>query len=264
LPAEIQALLQPKCQPCHGTTPLPTVPSSLMTVDDFARPSKSSPGQTVGEVTLMRVTTTDAKLRMPPVPGTPLTTAEIQSLQSWVSAGTPPAACDPGVGSRDAGAPADAGPDPFTVPARCTSGTTWTGGLRESPLMQPGEACVACHEKGEAPRLAFGGTVYPSAHEPSQCNGANGTSSAQGAEVVLVDGAGMTFTAKVNAAGNFYANARVAVTPPLRAKVVYMGRERLMIAAVPNGDCNACHTQKGTTTVTTPGSLPAPGRIILP
>jgi hypothetical protein len=130
--------------------------------------------------------------------------------------------------------------------------------------MQPGEPCVACHQKGEAPRLAFGGTVYPSAHEPSQCYGANGTASAQGAEVVLVDAAGMTFTAKVNAAGNFFVRATTVVTPPIRAKVVFMGRERVMIAAVPSGDCNACHTQKGTTTVTTPGSLPAPGRIILP
>jgi hypothetical protein len=172
----------------------------------------------------------------------------------------PPAPCDPAATPADGGASPDAAPDPFAVPARCTSGTNWTGGLRESPLMQPGEPCVACHAKpGEAPKLSFGGTVYPSAHEPSQCNGANGTSSAQGAEVVLVDAAGMTFTAKVNAAGNFYASARTPVTPPLKAKVVFMGRERVMIAAVPSGDCNACHTQKGTTTLTTPMALAAPG-----
>ena len=264
LPAEVQGFLQLRCQPCHGNPPLPTVPGSLMTVDDFARPAKSNPALTMAEASLMRVTTTDAKLRMPPVPATPLTTAEIQTLQRWIGDGMPPAACQPG--AADGGASADAGvaPDPFAVPARCTSGTTWTGGLRESPLMQPGEPCVACHQKGEAPRLAFGGTVYPSAHEPSQCYGANGTASAQGAEVMLVDAAGLTFTATVTAAGNFFVRATAPLTPPLRTKVAFLGRERVMIAAVPDGDCNACHTQKGTTTVTTPGSLPAPGRIILP
>jgi hypothetical protein len=266
LPPEIQSILGPKCQLCHGSPPLLNVPASLTSAEDFARPAKTNPALTIADSTLMRVTTTAANLKMPPAPGTPLGAAEIQTLQTWIAAGAPPAACDPGASGADGGAtsPPDAGPDPFAVPPRCTSGTNWTGGLRESPLMQPGEACVACHDKGEAPRLAFGGTVYPSAHEPSQCNGANGTSTAQGAEVVLVDAAGMTFTAKVNAAGNFYASARVPVTPPIRAKVVFMGKERLMIAAVPSGDCNVCHTQKGTTTVTTPGSLPAPGRIILP
>jgi hypothetical protein len=265
LPVEIQSILGPKCQLCHGNPPLPTVPGSLMRTDDFARPAKSNPALTMAQSTMMRVTTT-ANLRMPPVPGTPLAAAEIQTLQAWIAAGSPPASCDPGSSGADGGttSPPDAGPDPFAVPARCTSGTNWTGGTRESPLMQPGEACVACHAKGEAPRLAFGGTIYPSAHEPSQCNGASGTGSAQGAEVVLVDAAGMIFTAKVNAAGNFYVSARTPVTPPIRAKVVFMGRERVMIAAVPSGDCNGCHTQKGTTTLTTPGALPAPGRIILP
>jgi hypothetical protein len=236
------------------------VPGSLMTSDDFALPAKSNPSLTMAESTMMRVTSASTMLRMPPVPATPLTTAEIQTLHTWISAGHPPAACNPGTTSPDGGAasPPDAGPDPFAAPAKCTSGTMWTVG--ETAGMRPGEACVACHTRGEAPRLSFGGTVYPSAHEPNECNGTG----AQGAEVVVVDAAGMTFTAKVNAAGNFYASASVPVMPPLKAKVVFMGRERLMIGAVPSGDCNACHTQKGTTTVTTPGSLPAPGRILLP
>jgi hypothetical protein len=263
LPAEIQSVVGLRCQLCHRNPPLPTVTGALMTTDDFALPAKSDPKITMAESVMMRVTTTNAMLRMPPVPAAPLTTAEIQTLQTWIGAGFPPAMCDPGSGNGDGGVagPPDAGPDPFAAPAKCTSGTNWTGGLRESPLMQPGEPCVACHAKGEAPRLSFGGTVYPSAHEPSQCNGGPGT---QGAQVVVVDAAGMTFTAQVNAAGNFYASARVLVTPPLKAKVVFQGRERVMIGAVPSGDCNTCHTQKGITTLTAPGALPAPGRIILP
>jgi hypothetical protein len=126
--------------------------------------------------------------------------------------------------------------------------------------MQPGVACIACHSRGEGPRFAFGGTVYPSAHEPDQCNGA----AAQGATVVVVDSAGTSVMATVDGSGNFYARGRVTLTPPLKAKVVFMGRERIMIGAVPSGDCNACHTQKGTTTVTTMGAPTAPGRILLP
>src|SRR4051812_19855121 len=43
LPAEIQALLGPRCQLCHGNPPVPTVPGSLMRTDDFSRPAKSNP-----------------------------------------------------------------------------------------------------------------------------------------------------------------------------------------------------------------------------
>jgi hypothetical protein len=258
VPADVQQVLGSRCQLCHGARPLATVPSSLVTAADFARAAKSNPAMTVGEVTLMRLTTTDPKLRMPPAPADPLTPDEIQTLRAWFDAGMPPSTCG------DAGATVDPGPDPYAVAPRCTSGTTWTGGNRESPLMQPGEPCVACHSSGEAPRLSFGGTIYPSAHEPSQCYGASGVASAQGAAVVVVDATGKSVTASVNAAGNFYVSARAALTPPLKAKVTFMGRERVMIGAVDSGDCNACHTQKGTTTSVAPATVPAPGRILLP
>jgi hypothetical protein len=126
--------------------------------------------------------------------------------------------------------------------------------------MEPGAACVACHARGEGGRLSFGGTVYPTAHEPTLCNGADGTSSAGGAVVTVADATGKSWMAPVNAAGNFYLTT--TMTPPFRAKVTFMGRERVMASAVPSGDCNACHTQAGTTTVS--GGLNAPGRIILP
>jgi cytochrome c553 len=106
------------------------------------------------------------------------------------------------------------------------------------------------------PRFAFAGTVYPSPHEPNRCWGVSG-----GAQVVVMDASGRTFTAPVNAAGNYYMGGQ-NLTPPLRAKVTFMGRERIMIGSVPHGDCNRCHTQTGNTTVT--GGPKAPGRIILP
>jgi hypothetical protein len=161
--------------------------------------------------------------------------------------------------------------------------------------MNPGMACVSCHRRREGggdddvepmlvrkdgegeggegrgggegeggddeggPRLAFAGTVYPSAHEPNRCMG----SDSRGAQVVILDSAGRTFTAEVNGAGNYFMLAsQASPRPPLRAKVVFQGRERVMIGAVPSGDCNACHTQNGSTVVA--GGPRAPGRILLP
>jgi hypothetical protein len=266
LPTEIQSVLKDRCQLCHGNPPIPGVPGALVTRDDFLRPAKTDPSKTMADVVMMRVTTT-SNLRMPPVPAAPLTAAEIQTLNDWLNAGMPLVGCTMtggGGSSPDGGTPppVDAGPDPFAAPAKCTNGMVTR--RTEGPSMDPGVACIACHARGEGPRFAFGGTVYPSAHEPDECNGANGTTTALGASVVVVDSKGVSATATVNTAGNFYAGRTIALTPPLKAKVVFMGRERLMIGAVPSGDCNACHTQKGTTTITGMAAAVAPGRILLP
>jgi hypothetical protein len=272
VPANVHQILQSRCLICHGDPPLAGVPASLASYAGLSRPSKSDPTKTVAEVSLVRVALSGGASRMPPVPGDPLTPSELQTLTAWVQGGMPLEGCAPpgaGGGSSDGGGsdsradaipPMDAGPDPFAAAPKCSSGSMWTGGTKESPLMQPGEACIACHSKpgSEAPKLAFGGTVYPTGHEPSQCNG----SATQGAQVVLVDAAGKSYTATTNTAGNFFLKANTTLTPPIKAKVVFMGKERLMIGAVPNGDCNSCHTQAGTTTVM--GSLKAPGRIVLP
>jgi cytochrome c553 len=119
--------------------------------------------------------------------------------------------------------------------------------------MEPGMACISCHNRGggEAPRFAIAGTVYPTAHEPDLCNGANGSN---GAQVVITGSDGKSITLTANGVGNFSSNAAVAM--PYQAKITYMGRERLMIAAQTSGDCNSCHTQTGATM--------APGRLLLP
>jgi hypothetical protein len=124
----------------------------------------------------------------------------------------------------------------------------WTGGNRESSLMHPGDACIACHSTGEGPRFAFGGTVYPTGHEPDDCNGATSAS------VVVTDANGQVITRTTNAAGNFSYSGAIAF--PIHAKVVTASGERAMVNAVPSGDCNSCHTQTG--------AMMAPGRITLP
>jgi hypothetical protein len=116
--------------------------------------------------------------------------------------------------------------------------------------MHPGAACLTCHATTpRAPSLTFAGTVYTTGHEPSDCNGfAN-------AEVVITDAIGRTSRLRTNGAGNFLANLPTTQLP-YRAKVVVNGKERPMIGAQMNGDCNACHSENG--------SRGAPGRIVVP
>ena len=154
-------------------------------------------------------------------------------------------------GTGGSGGSGGTGGDPFTAAARCTSGTMWTGANRGSADMNPGRACITCHSTMNGPSLTIAGTLYPSAHEPDLCNGANGSN---GARVVITGADGATLTLTPGASGNF--NSRTRVMTPFKAKVTYMGRERAMNAAQTSGDCNACHTQNGTNS--------APGRILLP
>ena len=126
--------------------------------------------------------------------------------------------------------------------------------------MNPGLSCLTCHAGGgggggededEAPFYALAGTVYPTAHEPNLCYGANGSN---GAKIVITDAASRTITLTPNASGNFFYDG--PITFPFHAKVTYQGRERIMVAAQSNGSCNSCHTQNG--------ANGAPGRILLP
>jgi hypothetical protein len=153
-----------------------------------------------------------------------------------------------GGGSGGSGAPAD----PFSAPAMCTSGVTWTRGDHGDEDMNPGRACIDCHGRSnDAPTLSIAGTLYPSAHEPDLCNGVNG---ANGARVTITGADGQTLVLSPNTAGNFL--SRTKVVYPYRAKVTFMGRERVMATAQATGDCNSCHTQNGANA--------APGRILLP
>jgi hypothetical protein len=210
----------------------------------------SDPTKTNAVVAVARMMNTGSP--MPPVGYPQATSADITTLQNWISAGYPMTGC-----SSVTTTTADAGtlpPDPFSVAPTCTSGKTWTGGTNGSANMQPGVACINCHNTtgGEAPQFTIAGTLYPTAHEPDQCNGVNGTT--DGAQVVITDANNRIITITPNSVGNFSYTGAVAT--PFHAKVTYMGGERDMVAAQTSGDCNACHTQTGT--------MSAPGRIILP
>jgi hypothetical protein len=118
--------------------------------------------------------------------------------------------------------------------------------------------------RSDGPQL-IGGTVYAQPLQVDNCNGVRGAGStaAGSAYVEATDAAGTTFRMAVNASGNFYYNGRTRLTFPLRgvAVVAPSGQRNAMDGDAPHGDCNACHTLMGTTTVA--GGDAAPGRILL-
>lgn len=244
LPCDIAALLEARCISCHTNPPVGKAVMALLTYEDLTAPSNSDASKSVAQLALERMQSPYDP--MPPSPGAPATAEEIGAFAAWVGAGTP---------QGDCGA-ADAGPNPFDVPAQCTSGTFWTGGDEESPFMHPGGACVACHkQKGEGPQYAIAGTVFPTAHEPTDCN----AQVAEGppidtAVIEITDANGVVSTIAVNKVGNFFRKA--AVAKPYKARVLYDGKERVMVAEQTSGDCNVCHTQNG--------KDDAPGRVLLP
>ena len=233
LPCDVQAILADHCEACHGATLAGGAPIHLASYADLT--AASAAGGTIAQRCLDRMR--NAMAQMPPAPAAAVTAAEIATFEAWVSAGAPTGDCTAG-GSGGG----------FDGPVVCTSGKTWTGGNRESSLMHPGLPCIACHASGEGPRFRVAGTVYPTGHEPDDCNGATS------AAVEVTDAAGTVTALAVNGAGNFFSSAAFAF--PIHVAVVAGGARRAMAGSPPTGDCNTCHTQDGASM--------APGRIALP
>ena len=244
LPCDVQKLLQTRCDSCHGTTKAGGAPSSLVTFADMLKKSIEDPTITEAEQSLNRMK--DSASPMPPGSASPTTAQEITTLQAWINAGYPSGSC---VG--DAGV---VKPDPLNTPAQCTSKKNWTGGNSGSALMNPGQACISCHNRGEGPSYTIAGTLFPTGHEPNNCYGVDANVT-KGAKVVVTGADGKTLSLTPNAAGNFFSNTQVA--KPFMVKVVDgAGVERLMAGSLTNGDCNTCHTATGASN--------APGRVTLP
>jgi cytochrome c553 len=243
LPCDVQTLLVNRCDSCHGSTPSGGAPKSLVTYANLTSADTANTAMTEAQVALQRMQSSASP--MPPSPASAATSTEIATLQNWINNGYPSGSC-----GGDAGAPPS---DPLNAPPTCTSNTTWTRGTNGSSSMEPGQACITCHSKsGEAPKFVIAGTLYPTGHEPDNCNGVNGTT---GAKVVVTGSNGTIVTLTPNSAGNFYSST--TLPPPYKAKVVSSaGVERVMSGTASTGDCNSCHTQSGANS--------APGRITLP
>jgi hypothetical protein len=152
-----------------------------------------------------------------------------------------------GGSSTGGSATGGSGGDPFGGGSVCTSKTSWTSG--ENQNMRPGEACIACHATNKGPDFNIAGTVYPTGHEPNDCNGKGNVT------IVITDAKGVAHNITVNSAGNF--NFTGSLSMPYTAKVTNSaGASRAMVAMQTTGDCNTCHTEKG--------ANGAPGRIVAP
>lgn len=243
LPCDVAQVLANNCASCHGSPPSGGALNTLVSYEDLAAASKADPSESVATLSVARMQ--DTKKPMPPSGA--LAADQIAVLQNWIEAGMPKGTCS---GNGTSGIS-------FDTPSVCTSNTFWTRGDRGSSLMHPGMACVDCHKNGgkekdddDKPIFSIAGTVYPTGHEPDDCNGV----AAGGVQVVITDANGRTLTLPINAAGNFSSEKQVA--KPYRAKVVSNGKAREMATPQTNGDCNACHTEAGAES--------APGRIVTP
>lgn len=240
VPCEVGRVLQTYCLRCHGMPPSFGAPISLVSYEDLTAHSGVDPSKKVAERAVLRMH--DTARPMPPGAAPTVTTSEVAAVQMWVTAGIPPGSC--------------ASTIPAT-PSVCTSGRYWNDNAKGSQLMHPGAACNTCHQSDEdqPTRFQVAGTVYPSAHEPTDCLGENGMKSRMTVEIT--DATGKTVSLPVNSSGNFlYTIARKQLKLPYTAKVTQNGRERAMSAAQMNGDCNSCHTSSG--------DNGAPGRIMSP
>ena len=131
------------------------------------------------------------------------------------------------------------------------SGMRWTGGNSGSPMMNPGQDCIGCHNAThEGPRFAVAGTVYADATNADGCNGL------AAAYVELTGADGSTVTATTNSVGNFSIEPNRMVKLPYKARVIVGSKVRKMNAAQTDGACNSCHTLDGI------GG--APGRVLMP
>lgn len=140
-----------------------------------------------------------------------------------------------------------------TPPTNCNSGSAWSGGNEESPLMNPGQDCIACHtSEGEGPRFSIAGTVMGASNDDDNCNGLSG------ARVQITGSDGQMIELTTNAAGNFFAReGQASIALPYKAVVIGpTGKTNAMSAAQSTGSCNSCHTAAG--------ANGAPGRITVP
>jgi hypothetical protein len=244
LPCDVQQLLENRCIGCHLATS--TSPPPLLTYADLLKPS-SDATKNLAQKSLERMKSTTAA--MPPPPAVAPDATEVAVMEKWVAAGTPMGAvCTPPAGDAgtEAGAPVT---NPYNTPTICTSNVTWNQGNNGSSRMRPGGACITCHTMRGGPAYTIAGTVYPTAHEPNDCNGVNA-----GVTVVVTDKNGVVTNIPVNTVGNFY--LRAAIAAPFNVKVVNGAKTRAMAGALTAGDCNSCHTLAGVNG--------APGRIMAP
>lgn len=250
MPAAVEAMLGARCLGCHGADP--QSPMSLTSYEDLVAEAPSDASRSVAELVLERITSEDKP--MPPGNGISVPAVEIEAFRSWLEAGLPladAAPCEDPPGAGDGGTP----PANEEVATVCTSNTSWDPNADEGRRMNPGKACIACHEQREGESIVrIGGTVYPTLHEPDLCFGAD----TREARVIITQADDSEISLSLTNTGNFSISVedQAELLFPIRARVEYQGRTRVMNTPQDSADCNGCHTERG--------NNGAPGRITLP
>jgi|WetSurMetagenome_2_1015567.scaffolds.fasta_scaffold625498_2 hypothetical protein len=120
----------------------------------------------------------------------------------------------------------------------------WACSIPEhSPMMNPGEDCLACHGANSGRHWYAAGTVYADA----QAKAGDGI---QGAVVVITDANHRTISLSTNGAGNFYTAETLVF--PAKVEVRRNGKVNQMPTDVPQGGCNSCHTTEDTGRIVAP------------
>lgn len=231
LPCEVAAMVASRCAGCHRTPPVGGTSFALLSRDDFLVASTGDPTKNRAQQSVVRMNAPANP--MPPVGYPAPAAAELAAFTAWVNASVPAGDC----GSLMP----DAGPAPTT----CASNSMWTLGDQESPNMNPGLACKACHAR-DAPfkNYPFMGTVYPSAHEKDRCF----ARPPAGTRIEIIDrnGAVAVTMTPSTASGNFRSASSAPVQLPYTARVIANGKTVSMTTPQTDGDCNTCHTEQGT------------------
>jgi len=274
--AVAEQLFMPYCERCHNQGDnYPDLGagamSHLVNADALAYPGEKLvvPGNLGASFLYKKVhgPSADDGAIMPPPEEDAAPAEGIAALEAWINGGAPPCEGwdDPGPMTQAPTVPGgaitfNAAPSGFqtTQPSWSEDGTCsaqqwWKyQGETESSSMHPGQDCVGCHQRERGPSLSFGGTVYPSLDEASDCRGVSGV------KVELLDVDDVTFaTTTTNTAGNFYFRSRDKAFKPYRVRLTYQGREREMqLIQSQSGDCNTCHDSSGNK-----GTL---GRVVAP
>ncbi len=244
LPCDVQQLLENRCIGCHlGPSPKP-----LLTYADLTAASATA-GKNMAQQSLARMQ--NAASPMPPAPAVAPDPSEIMTFSNWVTAGTPMGmSC---TSLPDGGVEGGTTGTNYNTPTICTSNKTWNGGNNGSSSMQPGAACITCHTMKGGPAYKVAGTVYPTAHEPNECNGSTGAGP-PALTVIVTDANNVVTNISVNSVGNF--SSRAAIVAPFHVKVTDGTKTRIMAGSLTAGDCNSCHTLAG--------ANGAPGRVMSP
>ncbi|MEZ4439592.1 MAG: hypothetical protein R3B72_10915 [Polyangiaceae bacterium] len=258
LPCDVAEIVERRCLNCHGNPLRSGAPWPLIELSAWRTPSIANPDLSNGELSVQRMQ--DPSFPMPPE-GL-LSAEEVAIVANWVGAGMPGGECAPGT-------PADG---PLDAAPICNSMDFWPAPLHNAPgktreEMFPGMPCIDCHTNPQSygqneggPIFSIAGTVFPSAHEPDNCAGLDGTAVTD-VVVQIVDASGTVHDLHPNRAGNFMIED--AIPMPYSAKVISSQGARGMSLKPTTGDCNLCHTENGSSGPDPNGPV-APGRIVVP